>query len=144
MRPAAKTTFRGLLVLAWLLPALNFDGFGPLARFGALTARLPQHAYFMASVSSLVLCLAATLGLWLFQPWARVAYIVGVVSYVYLMPFGWIVPGSFWFAVLPYFGAAIVGAIIAMSFLPPLAQMFAKRRSNQSLEPTAGRRDAHT
>ena len=120
-----QSIFRTLLVLAWLLPALNFDGFGPSSRFSALTDRLPQHIYFAASLCSLLLCLAATVGLWLFERWARVAYIIGILSYVYLMPFGWIVPGSFWFAVLPYLGAAIDGAIVAMSFLPPLAQMFA-------------------
>jgi hypothetical protein len=128
-RPSAKSTFRILLVLAWLLPALNFERFGPLFRLSALTDRLPQHVYFAASLSSLLLCLTATIGLWLFQRWARVAYVIGILSYVYLMPVGWIVPGSFWFAVLPYLGAAIDGAIVTMSFLSPLALMFAKRKA---------------
>ena len=129
-RPSAKATFRTLLVLAWLLPALNFERFNPnpASRFDALTFRLPQHVYFAASLCSLLLCLAATVGLWLFRPWARIAYIIGILSYVYLMPLGWIVPGSIWFALLPYLGAAIDGAIVAMSFLPPLSQMFANRQ----------------
>src|SRR5713226_10688331 len=103
-KSSAKATFRTLLVLAWLLPALNFDGFSPLSRFAALTFRLPQHLYFIASVASLLLCLVGTVGLWLFRRWARVLYIVAIPIYVYLMPLGWITPGSFWSAVLPYLG----------------------------------------
>src|SRR6267143_4689866 len=127
-RPGPKATFRSLLVLAWLLPALNFDRLSLSWRLSALTHRLPQHIYFAASLSSLLLCFAATMGLWFFQRWARIGFIIGMLTYVYLMPLGWIVPGSFWFAVWPYLGAAIAGAIVAMSFLPPLSEMFAIRK----------------
>jgi hypothetical protein len=138
-RPSTKTTFRILLVLAWLLPALNLDGFSPLGRFNSLVMRWPQRLYFTASAATLLVCLTATVGLWLFQSWARVVYVIAVPVYIYLMPLGWITPGSFWFAVLPYLGAAVDGAIVAMSFLPPLAHVFATRRPNQALQPTAGR-----
>jgi hypothetical protein len=127
--PSAKTTFRTLLVLAWLIPTLNFDGFDRLARFGSLSTRLPQHLYFAESAASLILSLAATVGLWFFQRWARIAYVIAVPIYIYLVPLGWIVTGATYIRLVAYLGAAIEGAIVAMSFLPPLANMFAKRQA---------------
>jgi hypothetical protein len=99
--------------------------------------RIPQHEpLFGAIVSALLLTVLA--GLWFFRLWARWAFILLLAP---AFAYGATRPYDSFVHPTTVFVAVLSGAIIAMSFLLPVRDMFAKQRPNQALQPTAGRSD---
>lgn len=78
--------------------------------------------------------IAITIGLFCFSHWARVGLIAWVVgdftSRLCLMNKTFANTAGSW--ALSYIVNSIVGALIAMSFLPPLSAAFANKRSSQA------------
>ena len=139
--------FRLLIVLTWLVPILSIALLQvPYSRtpaglqhstevrevFRQLdTSRWPEGMEWVlvgAVVSIILLTVVTTAGLWIFRPWARVAYLPVSLVYVYLLPFG-----------SPYVpsgvgrGAQFIvylmqGVLLAMAYLPPVGQLFTRAR----------------
>ena len=114
---SAGSVFRSLLLLrgCWLL----VEWIVHLFRW---SRRLPPHEPLFGFIVSAVL-LTVLVGLWFFRPWARWAFIL-----VLAPAFAYGATRRYDSFVHPttVFVVVLSGAIIAMSFLPPVRDMFAK------------------
>jgi len=126
----AVSVYRTLLLVrgGWL--ALKW--FAHLSHWSRWT-----HPYepLVAALLSAGLVIVLT-GLWLFRSWARWTFIVLLIPAV---AYGATQRDQPLIQPTTLFIVVLSGAIIAMSFLPPVRDMFAKQRPNQALQPTAGR-----
>jgi hypothetical protein len=135
----APTVFRGLLLLLAIIELL---GFGEVL---AQLSAYPALPLYLALAAAIVVSFSPLVGLWFYQRWARVLFIVILVltvldSVLHKSPLHVHLP--YFFGAIRFLVSGLDGAIVAMMFLPPTRGLF-DDGSNQSLEPTAGRRDDH-
>jgi L-lactate permease len=142
--------FRAMIVLIWCLPYISIaldvlthgisgppTNFSPPADISWMAVSV-----WVAGIVAFFVLVVASVGLWFFQRWERLAYMLATIPYVLVRPFSTAFSYTYWGELLGYLDYALEGALIATAFLPPVALLFAARTPNQSLEPTAGRRDA--
>ena len=84
-------------------------------------------------------------GMWFFQRWARLIFVLLLAVALLTSPFRVhrysLSSPSFFVPTVTVLMLLLTGAILAMSFLPPVRDCFARKRPNQALEPTASRSD---
>ena len=133
----APIVFRGLLfsLAAFQLLILVLA----LPQPGALNSHIPHLVVGMV-IAVWALFLVPLIGLWFYQRWARVIFIVILViaflisfrrSHIHLD-----VHLPFFFSTIGLLQHGFYGAVTAMMFLPPIREFFGKQ-SNQQLELTA-------
>lgn len=141
----AKHTFRLLIVLSWLIPALSLILLQlPYSKTPADLERsrrsmemfwhvsshpLPDDVVWQVApiVLALALIISVPIGLWFFHRWARWMYIPATLFYAFHLPFGtpYVPTGAG--RVAEWLGYGLCGAVAAMAFLPPVASLFATR-----------------
>ena len=143
----AKRYFRALIVMVWALPYLSLaldvlirGVWGPPANFSR-PADVPwiAVAVWVAGIAAFFLLVVASVGLWLFQRWARPVYILAAIVYAAVRPFSTPYSYTHWGELFGYLDYALEGALIATAFLPPVALLFAPRTPNHAMERTADR-----
>jgi uncharacterized membrane protein YhhN len=132
----APIVFRGLLLLLAMFQL--FVVVLALPQLDALDTPIRHYVVLGMVIAVFALLLMPLIGLWFYQRWARVVFIV-ILAIAVLDNFH---RSRLHFSVrLPFFGAisfllhGFYGAVVAMMFLPPVSELFGKR-SNQALEPT--------
>jgi cytochrome b subunit of formate dehydrogenase len=113
----------------------------PADRPAIVPQSLDRGVALFIALGATIVILIVTIGVVLFRRWARSAYVAITALYFFALFFARasVLPSSA-FAVFAL-GYFVQGVIIAMMFLPPVSSLFVSKRSNQSLEPTTGRRD---
>ncbi|MFL6519515.1 MAG: hypothetical protein ACJ8NS_04785 [Chthoniobacterales bacterium] len=103
---------------------LRSQPIGPAAMFGDL----PRALMLVLSIAVVVVGLTAFIGLWRFRPWGRALYVGLTLVYALCMPLmgPLVLPASL--TPVFYVGYLLQGALIAMAYLPPIADMFATRK----------------
>ena len=85
--------------------------------------------------------LAILAGMWFFQRWARLIFVVLLAVALLISPFRAhhysLSPPPFFVPTVTALMLLLTGAILAMSFLPPVRDRFARKRPNQAPEPAA-------
>jgi len=141
----ARRYFRGVIVLIWCLPFVSMAldvlirGIsGPPTNFSR-PADIPWTAVpvWVLGIAAFLVLIVASVGLWFFQRWARLAYILATIAYVLVRPFSTPFTYTYWGEFLGYLDYALEGALIATAFLPPVALLFAARTPNHATERTA-------
>jgi len=113
----------------------------PADRPALVPQSLDRGVALLISGSVSIVIVIVTIGLILFRRWARSAYVVLTVLYFLALFFAGpsVLPApAFGMFALGYL---LQGVIIAMAFLPPTSVLFASKRSNRALEPTASGSD---
>jgi hypothetical protein len=113
------------LVVEW------FFGWGAHSRVDSLTLLHP-YASLVVHAVAVALSLVILTGMWFFQRWARLIFVLLVALALVTSPFR----AHYSFSTPPSYAQAIVifmllltGAIVAMSFLPPVRNCFAKNEA---------------
>lgn len=89
-----------------------------------------------------VATLVSIVGLYRFRPWSpRAALYVSIASLL-IYPLIDVQIVSPWSQLLTEVSAVLWGVVLAMAYLPPLAQRFQGLRSNSSMQPTGQERPA--
>jgi hypothetical protein len=107
---------------------------------GALNSHIPRYVVVGMVIAVWALLLVPLIGLWFYQRWARVVFLVILVIAVLIsfrrshIHLGVHLP--FLFSTIGLLQHGFYGAVTAMMFLPPIREFFGKR-SNQPLELTA-------
>jgi hypothetical protein len=133
--------FRGLLLLRAILSLLGLVV--SLSDHDAFD-RIPRYLLLGMAIAIYAMLLTPLVGLWCYHRWARVVFIVILILDVLDLALphqrqpSFHLPSSF--RAIGFLIQGLNGAIVAMMFLPPTRELFG-RRSNQPLQPTAGRRD---
>ncbi|MGH9553482.1 MAG: hypothetical protein ACRD3W_29135 [Terriglobales bacterium] len=122
-------------------PLLDWLMQQPADRPALVPQSLDRGVALLISAAISIVILVVTIGLFLFRRWARSAYVVITTLYFVALFFARpsVLPSPA-FAVFAV-GYFVQGVIIAMAFLPPTSELFVSKRSNQTLQPTAGRSD---
>jgi hypothetical protein len=128
MRVSARVVFRVALIVRFVLGVI-----GTVATRSHPTgppSDLPIAAAFALDALFWGIDFAAVAGMWYFRRWARILYIVLIAMLVILLLFR---PGPL-VGSTTGFGLEIIqyildGVVITMAFLPPLAELFAKRKA---------------
>ena len=126
----------GWLVLQWFFP------WSSSVRVHEISILHPYLVLFGQAIA-IAFWLSVFEGLWFFCRWARLIFtiLLGIaVVYSVFRPYH---PAAAWpeaAITISWFMVMLNGAIIAMSFLPPVRELF-ETRPNQALEPTASRSD---
>jgi hypothetical protein len=105
------------MVLEW------FFGWGAQGRVSSLTLLHPYASLF-AHAFMLTLLLIVLTGLWFFRRWARLTFVV-LLALVIVNSV--VRPHHFTSLTLTFLAVTLNGAIVVMSFLPPVCDMFAKK-----------------
>ena len=125
-----RTAAIGSFVLPWVGGGVDsIPGVVPESLFEAVEATLKPGHRFLIAVSSLVfgaIALLATVGLVLFQPWARPLALALTVVSLPLYPFIPAMVQSGWGALFLYLSTLAWGATLAMAYFSPLSVRFAK------------------
>jgi hypothetical protein len=152
----SKRLFRLLMVLSFVLPfvagavliaslrtlpspLLDWLMQQPADRPALVPQSLDRGVALLISAAISIVILVVTIGLVLFRRWARSAYVV--ITALYFVALFFTRPSVLPSPVFAVFavGYFVQGVIIAMAFLPPTSGLFVSKRSNQLLQPTAGR-----
>lgn len=153
----SRRTFRYLIVTTWVMPLVarlvsvafyshTSDAVATDFKAG-LAPHSPSWLQISLAIFTLSLFVAAivvSFGLWCFQRWARAVYLPLGIFYVWWWPYGMPPPHlPITIADLTTFITfGVQGALLAMSFLPPVSTLFIRERPNQAMELTASRRTA--
>jgi hypothetical protein len=122
--------YRVLLLVrgCWSILEWFFD-WGSSTRIESIKSLHPYLSVFGGALGE-ALFLALLAGLWFFRPWARWLFVALLgLAFVYgaFRRYEWTsVPPSFVVAIM-WFMVMLHGAIVAMSFLPPVRDMFSRR-----------------
>jgi hypothetical protein len=140
----ATLVYRSLIAIrgCWIFAEWIF-GWGVYSHVSLFRSTHPYGA-LTADVIAVAFWLIMLAGMWLFQTWARLIFVVLLAAAVLISPFrvhhfSLSSPPSF-VAPVGVLMLFITGAILAMSFLLPVGDCFARNKPNKSLQPTAGRR----
>ena len=110
------------LVVEW------FFGWGAHSRVNSLTLLHP-YASLIGNAIAVAFLLVVLTGMWFFQRWARLIFVlllaVALVTSPFRAHYSFSSPPSFAQAI-GVFMLLLTGAIVAMSFLPPVRDCFAK------------------
>ena len=139
----AVAVYRALLLIrgCWSVLEWFFD-WGASARIESFKLLHPYLSLFAGALGE-TLFLALLAGLWFFHRWARSLFVVLIaLAFVYgaFRPYHSTSPPPTFVLAIMWSMVMLHGAIIAMSFLPPMRDIFALR-PNQALQPTAGSSD---
>jgi hypothetical protein len=125
----AVTTYRALLVLRGSWAVLEwFFGLAP-QRLDSFTLLHPYASLFVQAIAVALLLVILT-GLWFFFRWARLLFVLLLGLAVFTAPFRVhhvISAPSPLFVTISLLIFVLTGAIIAMSFLPPVRDRFATK-----------------
>jgi hypothetical protein len=138
----ARRVFRGFVLIRFLLPMI-LALVDVIRLHGRHFPREDVSNGVFAGVVVLVIAdIVVTIGLLFFYRWARVGFVIWLLAdfgfRLSLMHTAFVTPTSW---ALSFIVDTMDGALIAMSFLPPISAVFASKRPNQSLQLTAGRHD---
>jgi hypothetical protein len=89
-----------------------------------------------------ILSVVVSAGMWLFRRWARLLYIPSGLLFAIYGPWSWYFPTRASEAV-QFISYALQGVVFACACCPPFSQLFLHPRSNQPMQPTAGRSEAN-
>lgn len=104
--------------------------------------RTKDIALIVIGLPLLFATVVSIVGLYQFRPWSpRAALYVSIAS-VLIYPLIDIQIVSPWSQLLTEASAVLWGVVLAMAFLPPLAQRFQGLRANSSMQPTGQERPA--
>jgi hypothetical protein len=137
--PTAQATFRAIIIAQPLLPFLRRISEVVLGihRPSAVGSGEPPLIVILGLAIALII---VAVGLWRFRWWARISHIALVVSAVVYSvastPAGRVSAHNVHWM---YLEALMEGVFLAMMFLPPLSDRFARPRPNQAMQRTAGR-----
>jgi hypothetical protein len=126
---SATLIYRALIAIrgCWFVLE-GFFGWGPYSDVTELTLFLPA-LFAIAGNVVVALLLVILAGMWFFQRWARLTFVVILAVALVTTPFranySFSSPPSFVLAI-EVFVLILTGAIVAMSFLPPVRDHFAK------------------
>jgi len=128
----------GWIFAEWLL------GWGPYSHLSLFRSTHP-YAALTADAMAVASWVAMLAGMWLFQRWARLMFVVLLAVALLTSPFR---VHHYSLSSPPVFVPTVAvlmllltTAILAMSFLPPVRDCFARKKPNQALKPTASRSD---
>ena len=136
----APIVFRGLLFLLAVFQLLILVL--ALPQPDALNSHIPRYFVVGMVIAVWALFLVPFIGLWFYQRWARVVFIVILVIAVLIsfrrshIHLGVHLP--FFFSTIGLLQHGFYGAVTAMMFLPPIREFFGKR-SNQAMKRIATR-----
>ena len=142
---SATLVYRGLIAIrgSWIFAEWIF-GWGVFSHASLFKLTHP-YAALTDDAITVAFWLVILGGMWFFQRWARLIFVVLVAVALLTNPFR---VHRFSLSSPPSFVAPVIVimllitvAILVMSFLPPVRDCFARKRSNQPLEPTADPRD---
>jgi hypothetical protein len=125
----ATLIYRVLIAIrgSWIVVEWFF-GWGAHSRVDSLTLLHPYASLVAHAIAVMFLLLILT-GLWFFQRWARLIFVLFLAVALVISPFrahySFFSPPSFAQAI-GVFMLLLTGAIVAMSFLPPVRDCFAK------------------
>jgi hypothetical protein len=102
---------------------------------------IPQPLAFTLGVIGVVLFVWAALGLFFFWRGARVVFVLLLVLFAAIVPLKPFYIISGWFEMFMHLRLLFHGFIICLIYFGSPREYFADRLPNQSLEPTAGRRN---
>jgi hypothetical protein len=128
----ATLIYRVLIAIrgCWFVIELFF-GWGAHSRVDSLTLLHP-YASLVVHAVAVALWLVILTGMWFFQRWARLIFVLLVALALVTSPFrahySFSTPPSFAHAI-GIFMLLLTGAIVAMSFLPPVRDCFAKNET---------------
>jgi len=125
----ATLIFRVLIAVQGLWIVVEwFFGWGATAHVTSLSLRHP-YASLVANAVAVAVAVALLAGVWFFQRWARLIFVLLVAVGLVTGPFR----AHYYFSSPPSYVQAIsifmllsTGAIVAMSFLPPVRDRFVK------------------
>jgi predicted lysophospholipase L1 biosynthesis ABC-type transport system permease subunit len=142
---SATLVYRGLIAIrgSWIF-AEWICGWGVFSQASLFKLTHP-YAALTEDAITVAFWLVMLGGMWFFQRWARLIFVVLVAVALLISPFrvhrySLSAPPSFVSPVIILM-LLVTLAILAMSFLPPVRDCFAKKSPNQALEPTASRSD---
>jgi hypothetical protein len=94
----------------------------------ALFARLPKPVPLLSGILVIAVGLASFVGLWRFRRWGRSLYVAFTIVYILIMPLMGVLVLPAAATPLLYVGYLLQGALIAMAYLPPIADVFATQK----------------
>ena len=109
-------------------PLLDWLMQQPADRPALLPQSLNRGIALLIAVIIGIFFIIVVIGVWRFRPWARAAYVIITVIYfvcLFFAPPTVLSAPAFGVFAIGYF---VQGIVLAMLFLPPIAQMFATRR----------------
>jgi len=135
----ALIAIRGCWIFAeWLL------GWGVYSHVSLFKLTHPYVA-LTGDAITVAFWLAILAGMWFFQRWARLIFVVLLAVALLISPFRAhhysLSPPPFFVPTVTALMLLLTGAILAMSFLPPVRDRFARKRPNQAPEPAASHSD---
>ncbi len=146
VRPMTATqVYRTLIAIrgCWIF-AEWFLGWGVYSHVSLFRSTHP-YAALTTDAITVSFWVAILAGMWFFQRWARLIFVVLLAVALLTSPFR---VHHYSLSSPPIFVPTVAvimllltGAILAMSFLPSVRDCFARKRLNQALEPTASRSD---
>jgi hypothetical protein len=124
---SAASIYRALIAIRglWLVVEWSF-GWGAHSRVNSLTLLHP-YASLAADAVSVAFWLVKLTGMWFFQRWARLIFVVLLAVALVTSPFrthySFSSPSSY-IQTIGIFMLLLTGAVVAMSFLPPVRESF--------------------
>jgi hypothetical protein len=94
----------------------------------AVFSRVPPFLMLPLIIVVTIAGVASFVGLWKFRPWGRLLYVVITVLYVACMPLMGLLVVPPAATPLFYLGYLLQGALIAMAYLPPVADLFTTQK----------------
>jgi hypothetical protein len=135
----ALIAIRGCWIFAeWIL------GSGVFSQVSLFKLTHP-YAALTGDAITVAFWLAMLVGMWFFQRWARSIFVVLLAVALLTSPFRAhhysLSSPPFFVPTVIVFMLLLTGAILAMSFLPPVGDCFARKRPNQTPGPAASHSD---
>jgi hypothetical protein len=126
----ATQTFRTLLIVQLVLPIVSrLIGTTRPASHSVASHFAHPRIFLAVGLAVAIADLAVLVGLWRFQPWARIGAIILLLIVVgfafYALGVGFVGRGSFGMMYLQHF---VTGVVFAMMFLPPVSREFERQK----------------
>jgi hypothetical protein len=113
----------------------------PLSAYDAAPKEYPSWLYAVVyvglGVPTLILALTSHIGLFFFWRPARVLYLVGGISILFMVVLDGPAVRTGWEGMFDYLSAVIYGSILGLIYFSPLRDLYAKKQPNKSLQATA-------
>jgi hypothetical protein len=126
----ATQTFRTLLIVQLVLPIVSrLIGATHPASHALASHFAHPHIFRAVALAVVIADLAVLIGLWRFQPWARIGAIILLLIVLgftfYALGVGFVGRGSFG---TMYVAPFVQGVLFAMMFLPPVSLEFRRQQ----------------
>ncbi|WP_134084367.1 hypothetical protein [Thiohalophilus thiocyanatoxydans] len=139
-----KNTFRILILLSFILPlvGVSYSIFSIDSQSPQIQEIVSWHGYggffdteyeepsntelllFSALIIFVAVILAGCIGLFFFKKWGRTVVVISGALSLILLPFNGVIVELAYESALNEISSILFGAILAMSYLPPLSQEF--------------------